>query len=288
MKKNLKILLVLIALVPCLVLFSACGESKSTMKRGTYKFDSIQIDGKAITIPTFDAEPEEPTKPVIYVLPPVGSKPDAGTAPTAPSYSGMTDNQKIEAQAAYQLELAEYNQLVKKAEAWQAQKDAADAVTQATKDAYTKAYEKYLADNAAYDDLYVAWVINCSNKLYDALKAAGFPAYEAYALTEPYYSSHHGYGLSDLVGTLVGAETPGLKLVVKGNRLTMVTEGFGVEFTEIEYKLNKNKEVVVIQEDMGFRIGTTEGSFKGLTYEDGKIVITSDYDDLELKIFFKK
>ena len=291
MKKSIKTLLIVCLLVAMLIAASACGGS-SQIAKGTYKLDTVQINGKTVAIPSYAAMPTMPIKPVRLPELPYGPKPDPGIAPEESDFvlAGMTEDQKIVARSEFAIAKAEYNALVIEAEAWQAQKEAHDAIYPSEWADNNAAWDTYNAQMDAYDNLFDAWDIDCQSATYDALRAAGIDAYTAWNVSKGYPvfmilkaleicvgdNNAISFKNFDAINDMIATEILG----VLG-----IEVGVALEFIELTCELNSNSEIVLSIGAPGMRVGI---STSVLTYKDGKINFGLDLGEFALEIAFKK
>ncbi len=289
MRKSFKTLLTAGILIVVLAFACACSGSGATMSKGKYKFESVQINGKTVTIPDYPAAPVMPVAPAELPHEPYESKPVVGTAPVESDFvlSGMTEDQKIIARAQFALAKAEHDMLVNEAEAWQAQKDAADAITPQQRAANTAEWATYAARDIAYGELMEAWYTICQNLTFSACKAAGLTAYVADNVSG-------GYSLFAILKTIeIGVD--GNVITFKNfdmvNRLvngllSAAGPSIALEFVELSYELNSNNEIILSIGAPGMRVGA---STSALTYKDGRINFAISIEgEFDMQISFKK
>jgi len=288
MRRTFKTLLLAIVLAYVMLVMLACDFGGVKMAGGTYKLDTVQINGKTVALPDYDAMPVRPKAPESLPEAPWWPKPVPGPVPVESDYisSSMTENEKIVARAEFAMAKAEHTALAIRADAWQAQKDVADAVTAAQRAANEEEWNRYNAQIDAYYYLSWAWERNCQNTTYNAIKAAGISA----DLAEDMAS---GYPLFMILKTL---EINVAGNVISFKNFALIEEmlndladgvlGLSLEFVELTYEVNSDNVIVLSVGAPGMRVGVATSL---LTYEGGKINFELVSPDLvSLKIVFAK
>ena len=317
MKKTLKTLLVAMFIVPLMFTFAACSSSSKAgggdIKDGTYKFSSMVIDGKTITMPTLPAEPVVPTRPVSYEhTDPADIEarpPSMGTLKVETGYASeaeyledqgtLTANETIVAKAQWAVIEAQY--YLDKAAVY-----AEQAVWDAKKASYTTwynstsiqtanaaAWEKYEYEVTAYCGYWdTDWADDepdwdnvryyISDGLYYAWLVNCQLAYVD-ALKDAGLSDDAAYEASEGISMIMSAINS-VRIEVKGDKLGLAVSMFGenLYFADMSYIVNEKGEIV---------LDTTAGlpiPSEYILYKNGAISIGMAEDEHSIAINFKK